>query len=190
MTNAIPQSVIKIAGSENYVKNSELPKMAFDWISEKFEDNPDRLNHSIRVGEKMQVLSEAYNLPDIDNAVAIGYLHDVGHVYHITGHIFIDAALTMNETVFDQLSPYVAWHSSSVFEATERALVIDFPQPENNLLRELLWVADFTTDKYGEDCSLSEKLNEIKDAGYDSIINRSVELAIPDLMKVFEKHSI
>lgn len=134
-------------------------------------DQPDRLAHTLAVGERMMELAEhaGWIASQQDIAGAIGVLHDIGYgadkllsPSKITGHHGLDGGtiLFSRGGVLADFAPWVIWHSTSPWQAAVMGLAMPEPSPADDLL-DLLWVADFTTSPTGEPVTLEERITNI-----------------------------
>lgn len=150
--------------------------------------SPDRLAHTLAVGERMEELARARgNSPEmVDLYAAAGSLHDIGYAYPDTGHHAIDGARYLHSLGMpDTLVNLVAHHSTAHHEAVERGLVPEldaFPAPAR-WPAAALWVADFTTSPTGAHVTVTERVNEIR-ARYapDTPVIRALDAARDEMV--------
>lgn len=134
------------------------------------EELPRRWAHSRGVYEQARVHAQRWVDDETLHAVfvAAAVLHDIGYADQLadTGHHAADGARYLNGLGYDPtVVGLVAWHSTGQWELP--LLGIDLhsvaPPPKNQMLRDLLWMADFTTSPDGEQVTPTERVADIRD---------------------------
>lgn len=168
--------------------HTDLRKLAHNLINVSLKNLPVRKKHTEAVAKRMEELCGTTPSFVKSYCYSIGLLHDIGYGYIKTGHHAIDGALYLQTTVLSDLAPYVAWHSTSKYEAQARNLTIDFDKPLSKYMNDQLWYADFTTSPEGELVTVSERLAEIRTRySPDSQVIEALNNSMNDMVEAFAK---
>lgn len=153
---------------------------------------PRRWVHVQSVAAKAKRIGVA--VPDPEVLTAAAWLHDIGYAPSVadTGLHSLDGARWLLRTGWDRrIAGLVAYHSCALQEAQERhldgVLVAEFEQ-ERSSTADALWFADMTTGPDGQDFTVIERLDEIRERyGPDDLVPRFWRKAEPELMGAIER---
>jgi putative nucleotidyltransferase with HDIG domain len=147
------------------------------------ESLPRRWRHVTAVAAKAGRLAPL--LPaerDRQALVAAAVLHDVGYAPTVkeSGFHPLDGARWLRSIEFDnQVAALVAHHTNAVVEAELRGLDADllaeFDQ-EDSPVTDLLWFCDLTTGPDGQDFSVQERVEEVRQRyGPSSVVREFID---------------
>ncbi|MEU7612954.1 HDIG domain-containing metalloprotein [Micromonospora sp. NPDC049204] len=154
---------------------------------------PRRWLHVQAVAAKAEQLAYLVG-DDADLLVAAAWLHDIGYSLAVadTGLHSLDGARWLRRRGFDaRVAALVAHHSCAAYEADERglgqALASEFPR-EETATSDALWYADMTTGPDGQDLTVDERLEEIRERyGPDDVVTRFWHKAEPTLQDAIRR---
>lgn len=109
-------------------------------------------------------------------------LHDIGYGHTDTGLHPLDGARLLASLGFSQtVCHLVAHHSASTYEAEDRgidlAAYVEFAVDRDDLgpAHAVLWWADFTTGRRGQNMTVEERLDDIAVRHGDDVVTCSAE---------------
>ncbi|WP_035738632.1 HD domain-containing protein [Glycomyces arizonensis] len=147
------------------------------------ESLPRRWRHVTAVAAKAERLAPL--LPaerDRHALVAAAVLHDVGYAPMVTETGFhpLDGARWLRSIKFeDRVAALVAHHTNAVVEAELRGLDADLLAEfdrEDSPVTDLLWFCDLTTGPDGQDFSVQERVEEVRERyGPSSVVREFID---------------
>jgi putative nucleotidyltransferase with HDIG domain len=155
---------------------------------------PRRWCHVQAVGRKAERLGRHLVGDDAEVLAVAAWLHDIGYAPDVvdTGLHALDGARWLVRRGWDRrIAGLVANHSGALHEATERgmasALRDAFPQ-EKSTTADALWFVDMTTGPDGEDLTVQERLEEIRQRyGPHDVVTRFWRRAEPELLRAVQR---
>lgn len=183
-----------------------LRRIGYNWIVEHgthgvFEDllaslPVRRRIHSSAVGRKVALNARMLSPHLRADVMTAAALHDIGYAYPMIGFHPIDGARFLADMGFSRLVCHlVAHHTASTVEAEERGLSLalfdEFGINDSALFDPIdvghahgvLWWADLTTGRDGEDVDVKDRLDEIcARYGPNDPVTRFVERARATLL--------
>ena len=133
-------------------------------------DLPHRWAHCVGVYRRSLDLASRWLSSEhlVDTLTASAIAHDIGYADELTrsGHHAVDGARYLKQCGFgDQVVSLVAWHSTAEWEVPQLGIDLndEASPPQKRVLRDLLWVADFTTSPDGRPMSPSTRIADIRD---------------------------
>lgn len=136
----------------------------------------DRLLHTMRVVEKVETLSELYNLTAEDKQILVkaAELHDIGYSEKVirTGFHPLDGYLYLKNKVDIHVAITVLLHSLSeelIKYQLEEVQAMFFKEYQvikdigsiNQLYIDIISMADMIVDSHGSECTAEERYNDI-----------------------------
>lgn len=160
------------------------------------EELPRRHAHCVGVGARSRRLGEAFldDEADCDLLTTAGTVHDIGYAPTLVdaGHHAVDGARYLRQIgADDRLVSLVGWHSTAEWEVPLCGTVIDYPEPTDRRLRDLLWLADFTTSPDGTPVSPQRRCGDIRGRyRADSTPVRAMDAAMPAFTAILGRYRI
>ena len=128
-------------------------------------DLPNRLKHSLRVGETCQQVADRLKARNgtRELAVVAAYLHDIGYGarLHDTKFHPIDGARYLRKIGWDALVPFVAHHSQAQLQAELLGLSLAEFRYIRGTIQDLVDYSDVRTGPVGQRMTPEERLSEI-----------------------------
>lgn len=123
----------------------------------------ERLERSQGVANRMSMIYNQASPEVYDLVMALGVVHDIGYAFSDggTGHHGLDGAHFLQRTNLKDLAPYVAWHTTSEWEADYLGVEIDVERPLDKKLHADLALADMLTDEQGGLTNIEDRVKEI-----------------------------
>ncbi|HEX6513358.1 MAG TPA: HD domain-containing protein [Chloroflexota bacterium] len=138
---------------------------ARDVTRELLRHLPNRLAHSLAVGETCQQVAEhARAKPGLAGlATVAAYLHDVGYSAQLrqTGFHPIDGGRYLRSIGWDALVPFVAHHSQAFIQAELLGLSLAEFRHVRGIVQDLVDYSDVRTGPVGQRMTPDERLAEI-----------------------------
>lgn len=157
-------------GSDRYAPRAPLPAAAREQLTRHLASLPDRLAHTLAVGDAAVEIDRWLRPAAGPEWVTAAYLHDIGYSPELvdTGLHQLDGARYVRSLGYsDQVCALIAWHSAAQFEIGRRGftdqLLAEFPEPAGDQAEVLRLVSacDMTTSPTGQRIPFSERTRNI-----------------------------
>lgn len=140
------------------------PRQLRSYASNQLSHIGTRFDHTAAVGEKAERYGAKLGV-DVEVFVNAAWLHDIGYAFPWVHRWHpLAGAKVVSDLGLGSVAAYVAWHSTAAAEAQLLGLTSElelWERRDATIHSAIDWL-DMTTGPRGEDCSVEERLEEVR----------------------------